>query len=95
MAQVYEPVMHIHELSDDEVQYELSIRKIFVVTDNKKRRRQRLAFAINLEHAMVDMPVYQSPYDPNIDFETAQIIFNEINDLLNEEHIFSKIRGSM
>lgn len=68
----YVPRLHVEHLGDNEVRYELAIRKLFLVTDNKNRRRRKLTDALNLECVMTSEPEYESPYEFTVDLKSVQ-----------------------
>lgn len=89
MASNYTPQIFVDCLSDEEVQYELMLRKSFDSKDNKFRRKFRLKNAFVLEQAMAEEPIYSTKVDFDTDFSGAEIVFSVIKSMLEEENAIS------
>lgn len=63
-----------------------------MTSDNKQRRRRKLKLTFDLEQSMRNKPQYETPFDFETDIASARMTFGEINELLEEQQIFSKER---
>lgn len=77
-------------LTDEEVQYELNLRSLYNVKDNKSYRKVKLKNALELERAMAEQPVYNAKVDFESDFSGAEIIFAIIQSMQDEEDGFGE-----
>lgn len=85
MASNYIQQMFVDCLSDDEIKYELTIRGMFLSSDNKLRRKNKLKSALTMEKMMQNSPEYRCDIDFAEDFEDSDKIIRIIKSIDNDD----------
>lgn len=90
---IFVPQIYVDCLMDVEIKYELSIRKLFVVSDNKLRRKSKLKTILAVENA-TDTPLqYKSLLTFEEDFIEAMMVFATIKSVCEEEKPFERVNA--